>query len=110
MLGPLEMEPVGLFALCRPMAGCAEACRKASKRCPNLIGRMIVDGPPRKDFRHRTVRTQFEPGQNLIESHAVLSFCVGSALCMARFAWGHETRRRPGQKKRPGNRRSSLRV
>jgi hypothetical protein len=49
MLGPLEMEPIGLFALCLPMAGCAEACHKAGKRCPNLIGRIFLEEMPALD-------------------------------------------------------------
>jgi len=51
-------------------------------------------------------RTQL--GEGAIEGHAVWTFWAVRTRCIASFAWCHDTRRRPGQKKKPGTLRSIL--
>jgi len=48
--------------------------------------------------------------EGAIERHAVETECANFTRCIASFAWCHDTRRRPGQKKKPGILRSSLRI
>src|SRR5712692_5982816 len=45
-------------------------------------------------------RTQL--GEGAIEGHAVWTFWAVRTRCIASFAWCHDTRRRPGQKQKPG--------
>ena len=51
-----------------------------------------------------------ELSEGAIEPHCTETEWANFTRCVASFAWCHDTRRRPGQKKKPGILRSSLRI
>src|SRR5262245_59102809 len=67
----------------------------------DVVGVGAAAGDPIGEREHG--RPQF--GKGAFECHART---VSAAFSIASFAWRHDTRRRPGQKKKPGNLRSTL--